>query len=241
MRRVMRLAVWLLVLMAAACAKHEPVRDADRQFAHAMELLEAHDFARATLAFERFLAKYPLDPRANRAEVLRIYAAFRDREYILAETLAERFLDRVPGYKDAPYVWYMLGRAREAQLRGATHDVEPARKAAQAYRTLIERYPDTPYAEGAKKRLQRVRNLLAEHELAIARFYFKRGAYVAAINRCARVIERYQTTPAVEEALYLQAVAQWRLGLDKAARETAALLRYNAPQSPWLARLPEGL
>jgi len=228
-------------LLVAACAKHEAASEAEAQFAHAKELLAAGDYARATLAFERFLAKHPLHPKALEAEELRIFAAFRDHEYILVETLAERFLARHPRHPHADYVRYMLGRALEKQVKGAKRDIEPAKKALAAYRELLRRHPNSLYAADARARAQRMLNLIAEHELAIARFYFERKRNLAAANRCMEIVARYQTTPAIEEALYLLALAQARLGLLEDARQTKLLLEHNYPKSRWTQRLSEAL
>ncbi len=223
--------VWVVAVCAlAGCASTRAEKD---HFRHAMELLDAGDYARATLEFERFLAEHPLDPRAKTAEELRIFAAFRDREYILVETLAERFLQRYPGHPHADYVQYMLGRALEKQTHGPKRDITQARKALQAYRTLLRKYPQSRYAADARRRAQRMLNLIAEHELAIARFYFRRGRYVAAANRALEIVARYATTPAIEEALFLLAASQKEMGLQEEAQETLLLLAHNYPQSPW--------
>ena len=229
----MRRAWVLCACVLAGCASTAVEKD---HFRHAMALLDAGDYARATLEFERFLTEHPLDPRAKTAEELRIFAGFRDHEYALVETLAERFLKRYPGHPHADYVQYMLGRALERQTHGPRREIGQARKALAAYRTLLRRYPDSRYAADARVRAQRMLNLLAEHELGIARFYFRRGRYVAAANRAMEIVARYATTPAIEEALFLLAASQQEMGLADEARDTFILLSHNYPSSPWTER-----
>ena len=105
----------------------------------------------------------------------------------------------------------------------------------------MDRFPDSRYAVDARKRMVYLHNLLAKHEIYVARHYLKRGAYVAAANRAKYVLENYQRTPAVEDALGIQIKAYAKLGMPRLAKDAERVLRLNFPKSSYLQNLPKEL
>ena len=115
------------------------------------------------------------------------------------------------------------------------------KKAYNAFRDLVDRFPDSRYAVDARKRMVYLHNLLAKHEIYVARHYFDRAAYVGAINRAKYVLENYQRTPAVEDALGIQIKSYLKMGMPRLARDAERVLRLNYPKSSYLKNLPKEL
>ena len=114
----------------------------------------------------------------------------------------------------------------------AERDMSHAKEAFAEFAQLVSRYPDSPYAADAKARMVHLRNLLARHEIIVANYYFRRGAYMAATNRGRYVVENFQRTPAVADGLAVMAQGYILLGLEDLARDTIDVLAMNYPDHP---------
>jgi len=229
----------LLLLMTigliAGCGKEElsPSDSAKADLAQAKEYVDAGNFSSANLFLEKFSNKHPYSQHISEAELLHIYAAFKNEEYILSETLATRFLSKHPNHPDISYAQYMLGMSYLHETVASQRDPAPTRLAVSAFKKLIHNYPKSTYVSEANIHLQNLRNKLAEHELYIGKYYFNHDRFVAASNRFQEVVKKYQTSPAIEEALYYLAASFASLKLHDNARDSAILLRHNYPKSEW--------
>ena len=169
-----------------------------------------------------------------RAGVLRVdVAGGKHEEYALAETLCDEFINRHPRHPDVAYAHYLLGMSHYEQIAVAKKDQGETHAAVSAFNELIGKFPDSEYARDATDRMERLYNLLAEHELTIGKFYYRRNRFVAAANRFQTIVSDYQSSPSTAEALYYLAASYDALDMDGNARETALLLRHNYPKNKW--------
>lgn len=225
--------VALLLLAACATDQAKQTDTARADYEKAKKMLAKGNYSDADMFLEKFGGRHPYSKYAIQAELLRIFAAYKERQFVLSETLADEFLRRHPRHPDADYAQYMLGMSHYRESSPSENDQSQTRAAIASFRTLLEKYPESAYAKDAARRLQHLYNRLGAHELNVGKFYFDRERYVAAANRFQVVVEKYQTTPAIEEALYYLAASWNKLGVTDDARNAALLLRHNYPKSEW--------
>ncbi|MDQ7010218.1 MAG: outer membrane protein assembly factor BamD [Mariprofundaceae bacterium] len=234
MKRPLFLCLMLLALLSACVSSDIESRgSAELDYELAKKKLADGLYSEVNIFLADFSAKHPYSHYAIQAELLRAFAAYKGEEYILAETLCEQFIKRHPRHPDVAYAKYLLGMAHYKQVVPPERDPGQTMAAIKSFRELIKDHPDSPYARDGASRLQKLYNNLAEHEVTVGKYYFDRGDYVAAANRFQVVIERYQTTPSIEEALYYLAASYAKLGIMNSARDTAILLRHNYPGGSW--------
>jgi len=223
-----------LVLSMAGCASDKAYKDtAQNEYEHAKYLINDGNYSRATMDLENFSSHHPYSKYAIRAELLHIFAAYKDRQYILSETLSSRFIDRHPRHANVDYAKYMLAMSHYRERSDAENDPTQSLAAIDGFIALLKEHPDSTYAKDGRRHLQKLYNTLSSHELNVGKFYFDNDQYVAAANRFQMIIEKYQTTPAIEEALYYLAASYAKLGLRKDAQQSAMLLQHNYPKSSW--------
>jgi outer membrane protein assembly factor BamD len=246
------LALALSVLMLAGCAGLEdPTRDwgPERFYQEAKDKMADSDWEGAIKLFEQLESRYPYGRYAEQAQLEIAYAYYKFDEPALAIAAAERFLRLHPTHPHADYALYLKGlvnfsgeRTFINMLFGAkedpmAHDPKALREAYNTFREVVERYPNSRYAEDSRARMNYLYDAGARYETYIARFYFERGAYIAAVNRCKNALENYPRTPAIEDALGLQAMSYKMLGLTPLLDDTLRVLRLNFPQSRYFAEI----
>jgi len=224
-----------LSLLLTACASDSEVKKSAAQadYEHAKKMLSKGSYSDVALDLEKFSSEHPYSQYAIQAELLRIFATYKNKEYILSETLSQEFTRRHPRHPDVDYAQYMLGMSHYRESSPSERDQSQTLAAIESFKVLLSKYPKSSYARDGSHRLQRLYNRLGDHELNVGKFYFKRHRYVAAANRFQTVMEKYQTTPAIEEALYYLAAAYDKLGVKDEAHNSALLLRHNYPRSEW--------
>jgi outer membrane protein assembly factor BamD len=214
------------------------------------------DYETAIKYYELLEARYPFGKYAMQAQLDVAYAYYKDGESDSAIAAADRFIRVHPRDPHVDYAYYLKGlsnfnRSIDIMTRFLPTDISQ-RDAGAAYESfndfaeLVRRYPSSQYAADARKRLIYLRNLIAQHEVHVANYYMKRGAYLAAANRCKEVVEKYQRTPAVEDALVIMVEAYGKLNLNDLAADAKRVLEYNRekgtfakvdkPEEPTLAR-----
>jgi outer membrane protein assembly factor BamD len=161
------------------------------------------------------------------------FASYRRGRYDDTVNSANRFLSLYPGSPDAPYAQYLIGSSYFHQIPDVTRDQQATQRAMAALQEIIDRYPDSEYADDARKKLIVARDQLAGKEMQVGRYYLERREYIAAINRFKVVVTNYQDTRHVEEALERLTEANMSLGLIGEAQTAAAILGHNFPDSPW--------
>lgn len=249
MRRI--LAPLLVAVILAGCGllpeQADETRDwsAARLYTEAKSQLAEGNYERAIKLFERLEARYPYGPYAQQAQLEVAYAYYKDNEPVSAIAAADRFIKLYPNHPHVDYAYYLKGLANFIEDRGllaglggqdmSERDPRAARESFDAFKELVTRFPDSKYTPDALARMRYLVNALASHEVHVARYYFKRGAYVAAANRGKYVVEHYQQAPALEEALYIMAMSYDRLDLADLRDDALRVLRQNFPTSPYLA------
>lgn len=228
----------VVAVMAAGCSgsgdKEEFVdRPVDELYNEAQDLLESGNPRGAAKAFEEVERQHPYSQWATRAQLMACYAFYEANEYDEAVAAAERFIDLHPGHPDVPYAYYLIGISYYEQISDVGRDQKMTEDALQALDELIRRFPNSKYSQDAGLKADLARDHLAGKEMSIGRYYLRRGQYVAAINRFRSVVDRYQTTTHVPEALHRLTEAYLALGVVQEAERNAAVLGYNFPSSPW--------
>ncbi len=238
-----------LLLLLAGCAglDQDPTKDwtVERFYTEAKTALKEGNYATAIKHFETLEARYPYGPYAEQAQLEVAYAYYKDQEIASAIAAANRFIRMHPTHAHVDYAYYLKGLANfNDQPNALEHfftdkdlserDPRGMRDAYDAFRELVERYPQSRYTEDARNRMVYLVNFLAKSEINVARFYYDRRAYVATVNRTKYVIERYQRTPSVEDALGLQALAYQKMGMEGLMTDTLRVLEKNFPNSRYL-------
>lgn len=231
------LAVGLLLAGCSGNDKEAYVEQpVDELYNKAQDLLVDGSAGQAAEAFEEVERQHPYSQWATRAQIMAAYAYYEANMYDEAIAAAERFIDLHPGNEDAPYAHYLIGVSYYEQISDVRRDQEMTELALKSFNELVRRYPDTDYARDARLKIDLAHDHLAGKEMEIGRYYEGRQEYVAAINRFRTVIERYQTTTHVPEALHRLVESNLALGLRDEARDAAAVLGYNFPGSEWYER-----
>jgi len=244
------LILLLLVLSGCASLDEDPTKgwSAQRLYTEGKAALTNKEYIAAIGHFEKLEARYPYGPYAEQAMLEIAYAYYKSDEMASAIAAANRFLRTHPTHPHVDYAYYLKGLASFDEDRSSLEkifgtgdpskrDPKALRDAYDAFKEVTQRYPNSKYADDSRKRLVSLLNAMAMSELHAANYYFARGAYVATVNRTKNVIENYQRTQAVEEALVLQALAYREMGLTDLMRDTRRVLEKNFPDSRYLKKL----
>ncbi len=213
---------------------------ASQFYSKASGALAEGDYETAIKYYEMLEARYPFGKYAMQAQLDVAYAYYRDSEPDSAIAAADRFIRIHPRNPHVDYAYYLKGLAnfnrsidfmtRFLPTDLSQRDSGAALESFNDFAELIRRYPNSQYAADSRKRLIYLRNLIAQQEVHVARYYMRRGAYLAAANRCKEVVEKYPTTPAVEGALELMVEAYTKLELNDLATDANRVLAYNREQ-----------
>jgi outer membrane protein assembly factor BamD len=201
--------------------------------------LKNESYNEAVRGLQLLESRYPFGKYAEQAQLELIYAHYQAYEHEAAVEAADRFIRLHPQHPNVDYAYYMKGLAaytgnddifdRFVPTDPSQRDLSHSKEAFAEFVQLLARYPDSPYAADARARMIALRNVLARHEIAVANYYFRRGAYLAATNRGAYVVENFQQTPAVADGLAVMAQGYILLGYNELARETIEVLALNYP------------
>lgn len=195
--------------------------------------LEGGRLGEAAKKFEAIDRQHPYSEWARKALVMSAFASYRSGEYEAAISSAKRYLSLYPGSEEAAYAQYIIGLAYYKQIPDVTRDQKEAARAAAAMREVMEKYPDSEYADDARNKVRIARDQLAGKEMQVGRYYLERREYVAAINRFKNVVDVYPESRQVEEALARLTEAYYAMGLTGEAQAAASVLGQNYPDSPW--------
>jgi outer membrane protein assembly factor BamD len=205
----------------------------DVLYGKADTLLDRQSYEDAAKEYEEVDINHPYSQEARRAIVMAAYAYYKAGKYDDAVSAAGRYLTLHPGTPESDLAQNVIGMSYYDQVLDPKRDQTNARKALEAYLTLLQRYPDSRYAGDAQNRARILRDLLAASEMQVGRFYLRHNNYLAAINRFRVVVSDYQTTAQIEEALSRLTEAYMALGIIPEAETAAAVLGYNFPDSKW--------
>jgi outer membrane protein assembly factor BamD len=199
--------------------------------------LDSANYKRAIELYQKLETRYPFGRYAMQGQLDVAYAHYKAEEPEQAIAAADRFIKLYPQNPYVDYAYYLKGIVNYNRSVGfidrfiptdaSQRDPGSALDAFQDFSELVQRFPDSKYAEDARQRMLYLRNNLAKNEVNVARYYMRRGAYIAAANRAQYVIERFQRTPAVEDALEVLIDAYTMLGEDKLAADARRVLELN--------------
>jgi outer membrane protein assembly factor BamD len=206
--------------------------------------LDASRWEDAIINLESLEAQFPFGTYADQAQLELIYARYRSTDYDGAIAAAERFIRLHPRHPNVDYAYYLKGLSYQAQSKSflggfaptdpAERDPGSARESFAAFTQLLTLFPNSSYSADARQRMIYLRNLLARNEILVANYYFVRGAYVAAANRGRYVVENYQRSPSVPDALAVMAEAYHLLGMQDLSDDAVRVLASNYPDYPYL-------
>ena len=212
---------------------------AEEIYNEAQKSMEDGNYDLAVEFFEKLEVKFPYGPFAKQAKLEIIYAYFQYDNLESAIIAAERFIKLYPNHSHVDYAYYMRGVCRydmEVTFFNkwfgqdlTERDLDSARNAFKYFSQLLTKFPNSAYNKDAKYRMLFLRNSLAQHEIHVANYYFKREAYVAAANRSKYILNNYQNTPSVKEALQIMINAYTKLNLTKLANDAQRVLDKNYP------------
>jgi len=208
-------------------------RPVELLYNEAADLLAERSYKLAAAGFDEVERQHPYSPWATKAQLMASFSYYKQHEYDQAVIAAERFIQLHPGHKDTPYAFYLLAMSYYEQITDVGRDQQITEYALQALEEVVRRYPGTGYARDARLKIDLADNHLAGKEMEIGRFYLKRHQYAAAINRFRIVVEKFQTTSHVPEALHRLIEAYMSLGVVSEATATQSVLSYNYPGSQW--------
>jgi outer membrane protein assembly factor BamD len=253
-----RLALLLAAAALAGCSwfnmdfgsrDHTAKWDADRLYAEARLELGNGSWAKARDLLQKLESRFPFGRHAQQALMEIAYTYYKEGESAQAIQTCDRFIRQYPNHPNVDYVYYLKGLASFNEDLGflgkllnqdiSERDAKAAREAFDAFKDLVGRFPDSRYADDARARMRYLVNSQAQAEVNVARFYFTRKAYLAAIQRSQTVVRDFQRTPAVEEALYLMARSYEALNLPDLQNDTVRVLALNYPDSRYLRQLKQ--
>ncbi|WP_373510651.1 outer membrane protein assembly factor BamD [Thiocapsa sp.] len=256
MRRTLtRLPALVLAVALAGCGVFGKEIDltenwtAPRLYAEASSELDSGNYATAIEYYEKLEARYPFGRYAMQSQLDVAYANYRADEPEAAIAAADRFIKLYPQNPYVDYAYYLKGIVnynrsvgfldRYVPTDASQRDPGSALDAFVDFSALVERFPDSRYAEDARQRMLYLRNNLAKHEVNVARYYMRRGAYLAAANRANYVIERFQRTSAVESALEILVDAYTALDKAELAADAKRVLDLNRADGRFISDEPE--
>ncbi len=244
----MRRSVALFTLILAACSftdKSDPALwSAAKLYREAKEALDSGGYEQAIKHYEALEARFPYGRYSQQAQLEIAYAYYKQNEPVLAVAATERFVKLHPNHLHVDYAYYLKGLVyfnedlgvlgRLSNQDPTERDPKVVRESFDAFKDLVQRFPESKYTPDARSRMRYLVNALAFHEVHVARYYMKRGAYVAAANRAQYALKNYPQAPAQEEALHIMVRAYDALDMPELRNDAERILRKNFPDSAHL-------
>ena len=241
----MRFIVLVLAAALAGCStwgeEQDPTRDwsARRLYDAAKDNLNRGVYEQAIEYYEKLEVRYPFGPLAMQGQLDLIYAYYKFDKPASAIAAADRFIKLHPRHPNVDYAYYIKGLVRfvgESSVLDrfftkdlSEHDASVALRSFRAFEELAQRFPESRYVDDSRQRMLYLKKVLAMHEIHVARYYMKRGVWLAAANRARYVVENYQGTEAVSDALAILTISYREMGLDDLSADAARVLRLNYP------------
>ena len=240
------LIAFMLSLSACSLLQSEPPDEtrnwsAQKLYAEAREELNAGGYERSIKYFEKLESRYPFGTYAQQAQMDIAYAHYRAGDQALGLAAVERFIKLHPNHPNVDYMYYLRGLINfndklslfdfVSRQDLTERDPKAAREAFDSFKLLVDRYPSSVYAPDARARMAYLVNAMAQYDVHVADYYYRRGAYLAAANRAQQVIREFKDSPAVEDALYIMARSYDALGMPELRDDANRVFRQNFPNS----------
>ena len=208
---------------------------AETLYNRGVDAINAKRYGTAATQFDLVEQNYPYSSWAVNAQIMQGYAEYLQSKYTSAIGTLDRFIQLHPSHRDVAYAYYLRALSHYEQIADVQRDQRTTQEAMGALQEVVNRFPETAYGRDAKLKIDLARDHLAGKEMEIGRWYLNQKLYTAAINRFQRVVDEFQTTNHVAEALHRITEIYLLLGLTDQARKTAAVLGHNYPGSSWYA------
>ncbi len=205
----------------------------EQTYNNGVDALNAKRYAVAVTQFDNVEQYYPYSSWATNAQLMHGYAEYLQNHYSDAISALDRFIQLHPTNRDIGYAYYLRALSYYEQIADIQRDQKGTQTAMNALQEVVNRFPDSAYARDSRLKIDLCRDHLAGKEMEIGRYYEKQHLYTAAINRFQRVVDDYQTTNHVPEALHRLTEIYLILGLTDQAKQTAAMLGHNYPGNSW--------
>jgi len=227
-------------LLVTSCSSNRRARDlayverpVEALYNAAADEMDARDYVSAIELFNEVERQHPYSEWARRSTLMSAYASYRSRRYDDAVSTAQRYLALNPAGQGAPYAHYLIALSYFQQIVDVGRDQKTTELARDALTDVVRRYPGSDYARDAQIKIDMVRDQLAGKDMEIGRWYLRRNQHLAAVNRFKTVVDEYETTSHVPEALYRLIECYISLGVMDQAVAAASVLGYNYPDSEW--------
>jgi len=217
---------------------------AQKLYGEAKDAMSSRTWDRAIKYLEKLEARYPYGRYAQQAQLDVAYAYWKHGERASAIAAADRFIKLYPNHSNVDYAYYLKGLVNFNENSGlfsviddpdmSERDSKGTREAFDAFKELAARFPDSKYTEDAQARMRYLVNSLAQYEVHVARYYMRRGAFVAAANRAQYAVQHYPQAPALEEAVFIMVKAYDSLGMTDLRDAADRVMRKNFPDSRYL-------
>jgi outer membrane protein assembly factor BamD len=247
----LRMMPWLTLLVAAllaACSSTPDDKTANwspnKIYAEAKDEMNANAYDKAIPLFEKLEGRAAGTPLAQQAQLEKAYAQYKSNDQASALSTIDRFIKLHPASPALDYALYLKGIVNFNDNLGAfsflsrqdlsERDQKAAKESFEAFKELVTRFPDSRYAPDSRARMTYIVNSLAQYEVHVARYYFSRGAYVAAINRAQSALTDYQDVPALEEALFILVRSYDELGMTQLRDDAKRVMEKSYPKSEYL-------
>jgi len=219
---------------------------ANKLYAEAKDAMAEGAYEKAIKYYEKLEARFPYGRYAQQAQLEVAYAYFRQKEVVPTIAACDRFIRLHPNHPNVDYAYYLKGLANFNEDLGylgyisnqdlSERDPRAARESFDAFKELTRRFPESRYTPEATQRMSYLVNALAAHEIHVARFYMKREAYIAAVNRAQNAVKTFPDAPATEEGLFIMIKAYDKMGLNDLRDDAERVMRKNFPSSEYYAR-----
>lgn len=236
MKKIALLLSVVFIFTACSTTKNNEPMSAEELYNKGYKELNKTSYSKAAASFEKIELEHPYSKWATKAKIMSAYAYYKDQKYDDAILSLDRFIRYHPGNKDIAYAYYMRGLCYYEQIVGIEKDQGTTKQALDAFNQVIIRFPESEYAKDASLKMNLIVDHLAGQEMEVGRFYLNKQNYLSALNRFSEVVNNYQTTGHIEEALYRQAEVYKILGLNKEFNDSVKVLGHNYPDSKWYKR-----
>ena len=252
MRSLAVIAALFLALLVSGCGLLPEVKDetvgwsANKLYSEAKQAMSDNAYDKAIKYFEKLESRYPYGRFAQQAQIDIAYSYWKSNEPVSAVAACDRFIKLHPNHPNVDYVYYLRGLVNFNEDQGimglvsqqdmTERDPKGARESFDSFRELVTRFPDSKYTPDAIMRMKYLVNALASLEVHVARYYMKRGAYLAAVNRAQFAVKTYPDAPAIEEALFIMVKGYDLIGMNDLRDDAERVMRKNYPNSVYYTR-----
>ncbi|MFA9217507.1 MAG: outer membrane protein assembly factor BamD [Sphingomonadaceae bacterium] len=217
---------------------------ATKLYSEASEELEGQHYERAIQLFEKLESSYPFGTYAQQAQMNIAYAYYKAQDQAQALAAVERFIKLHPNHANVDYMYYLRGLINfndQVSFLNFIYEQDPTerdpkatREAYTAFKQLVEKFPNSKYSPDAIQRMRYLLNAMASYEVHVARYYYRRGAYLASVNRATGVVNDFRESPSVEEALFITIRGYDKLGMTDLRDDAQRVFKLNYPNSKFL-------